>query len=137
MSQWTHVNAAIRFDGLLGMGIPTIKDLGKICRWEDSDTSHWTNPELPCGSEGSIEYSIVKTGSENSLACMAVIFTGDLRDYDDADEILEYFKRITNGKMVRSGILEIEIEYKGGIIYQFYNGKNKSEWVERCRINAE
>ena len=137
MSQWTHVNAAIRFDGVLGMGLPTQKELGKICKWEDEDTSHWDNPELPCGSEGSIEYTIVKTGSENSMACMAVIFTGDLRHYDNAEEILEYFKRITSGKMVRSGILEIDIEFQDTIIYQFDNNDEILGWVERCRIKPE
>ena len=50
MSQWTHVNASIRFDGIMGMGQPTEKDLGQICKWEDEDTSHWDTSKLPCGS---------------------------------------------------------------------------------------
>lgn len=129
MSQWTHINASIRFDGILGMGLPTEKELGRICRWEDEDTSHWDNPDLPCGSEGSIEYTIVKTGSENSLACMAVIFTGDLRDYDNVDEILQYFDRITKGKMIRSGVLEIDVEFRQIYVYRY--DSDLGRWVQK------
>lgn len=127
MSQWTHVNASIRFDGLLGMGLPTEKELGRICRWEDEDTSHWDNSELPCGSEGSIEYKAVTTGGENSLACMVIVFAGDLRDYEDTDAILKYFTKLTDGKMIRSGILEIDVEYKDTKIYT--HDSEKKEWV--------
>lgn len=119
MSQWTHVNASIRFDGLLGMGLPSEKELGKMCKWEDEDDSHWDNSNLPCGSEGSIEYTIVKTGGENSLACMVVVFTGDLRDYDNVQEILDYFNKITNGKMIRSGILEINVAPQEVKVYRY------------------
>lgn len=119
MSQWTHVNASIRFDVMLGHGMPTKEELGKMCLWGDEDTSHWDNPDLPCGSEESIQYKIVNTGPENSLANTAVIFTGDLRDYNDTKEILNYFKKITKDKMIRSGILEIYVEYRTSLIYRY------------------
>ncbi len=128
MSQWTHVNASIRYDSILEHGAPTKEELGRICNWEDEDTSHWQDPDLPCGSEGSLHYEIIKTGGETSLASNAVIFTGDLRDYEDVDEILEYFDRITKGKMIRSGVLEIVVEYKETLVYRF-DSENK-KWVK-------
>jgi len=127
MSQWTHVNASIRFDGILNTGLPTEKELGKICRWEDEDTSHWDHPDLPCGSEGSIKYQIIKS-TDYSMAAMVVVFYGDLRDYENVDEILEYFKRITQGKMIRSGILEIDVEFQSIFVYR-YDGVIR-EWLK-------
>lgn len=118
MSQWTHVNASIRFDGFLGTGLPTKQELGQICCWEDENTSHWDNPDLPCGSEGSIEYEIISNPNKNSIAAMVIVFFGDLRDYDNAQEILEYFERITKDKIIRSGILEIDIEFKETLVYR-------------------
>lgn len=128
MSQWTHVNASIRFDGLLGMGLPTKAELGEVCRYEDEDISSWDDSILPCGSEGSIDYKIVRNPNTNSMAAMVVVFFGDLRDYSDSTGILEYFKRITEGKMIRSGILEIEVESSEPLLYRF--DKEDREWVE-------
>lgn len=118
MSQWTHVNASIRFDAILGQGLPDEIELGRMCKWEDEDTSHWDSSLIPCGSEGSLEYSLVKTGSENSMACLAIIWTGDLRDYSDHNEIYKYFENVTKGKMIRSGLLEIHVESRETYIYQ-------------------
>lgn len=74
MSQWTHVNAAIRFDSIISlMGEPITEEiLGTPSTWENfvDDTI------LPCGSEGSIQYKILKTADDNSLGCRAVYFWG-------------------------------------------------------------
>lgn len=133
MSQWTHVNASIRFDGILGTGQPTKKDLGQMCKWEDKDTSHWETSKLPCGSEGSIEYEIIKTGGENSLASMAVNFTGDLRDYDDTTEIITYFNEIVKERMVRSGVIEIDVEFKDTLILRYDYDKKSFVTVATLR----
>jgi len=97
------------------------KELGIIEKYDSEKQTDF----IPCGSEGSLEYKIVKTGTENSLACRAVIITGDLRDYDDANEILQYFDRITKGKMIRSGILEIDIEGQKLLIYRY----SEDKWI--------
>lgn len=133
MSQWTHVNASIRFDGIMGMGQPSKKDLGQICKWGDDDTSHWETSKLPCGSEGSIEYEIIKTGSENSIASMAVNFTGDLRDYKNTDEIITYFNDIVKGRMIRSGIIEINVEYGDILILRYDYNKQSFVTVDTLR----
>ena len=123
MSQWTHVNASIRFDGLLGMGLPTENDLDAICTYED-----WKDTDMPCGSEGGLQYSIVRNPDTSCMAAMVVVFYGDLRDYDDASEIIEYFNKITNGKMIRNGVLEIEVEFKETLIYRY--DSEGEEWVK-------
>lgn len=129
MSQWTHVNASIRVDGIPSIQgeLITPEELGQMCLWKDENTSHWDNSIIPCGSEGSLNYQILKTGTENSLACRVVVFTGDLRSYSDAEEILAYFEKITKGKMIRSGILEIDIE--GQYVYTYRHDREKDKWV--------
>lgn len=127
MSQWTHVNASIRFDGMSEIELPSEKDLGRICRWDDEDWSHWENPDLPCGSEGSIEYKIIKNPLKSCLAAMVIVFYGDLRDYNNVNEILEYFNKIIKNRSIRSGILEIEVEYGDTLVYRFDYDKN--QWI--------
>jgi len=114
MSKWTHVNASIRYDVFLEDEI-TEKDLGIICSYED-----WKDTDIPCGSEGSIGYSIDKTNQDGSAMYGATVsFSGDLRDYNDPIEILTYFIKITKDKMIRSGILEIDVEFEDTYIYRY------------------
>lgn len=127
MSTWTHINASIRFDGVLGMPLPNERELGDICRWEDENTDHWDTTLLPCGSEGSLQYEIIRNPDPDCLAAMVVVFYGDLRDYDDVTYILEYFHRITKGKMIRSGILEISV---GQDNLTYFYSQDTEEWVQ-------
>lgn len=129
MSKWTHVNASIRFDGLTNKTLPTKKELGIVCKYGDEDESRWENPDLPCGSEGSIDYRIIKNPDKDCVAAMVVVFWGDLRDYDNIDEILQYFEEITIGKDIRSGILEIDVEFREILIYRY--NQDTEKWV-RC-----
>jgi len=127
MSQWTHVNASIRFDGLENQ-LPTEETFGKVCRPDDKNHAHWYSPDLPCGTEGSIDYSIIMNPRQTSIAYMIVVFFGDLRDYKDVDEVLEYFRKITRGSMVRSGVLEINVESRHKQVYSYET--KIGEWVE-------
>lgn len=125
MSQWTHINASIRFDGIEELtGIISEKELGIISTWDNEKETDF----MPCGSEGGIEYTIVKTGIENSIASRVVVFTGDLRDYDDVEEVLFYFNKIIKGQMVRSGILEIEVDSSNLNLYRVDHETNK--WIK-------
>lgn len=114
MSQWTHVNASIRFDGIQEMGmLPNESDF---------------RVNLPMGSEGALKYDILLNPDESCMAAMAVVFYGDLRDFDseDAKEILPYFENLCKDRMIRSGLLEIDIEY-GDRLFYWYNDEN-SRW---------
>ena len=105
MSQWTHVNCSIRYDmvPLPGAIDELTPDLGRTARYDDDDTSC----DVPCGSEGSLQY--ITHVYDNGLPWMIAAIWGDLRDYDDVDEIVAYLERITKDKMVRSGVALIEV----------------------------
>ena len=137
MSQWTHITAAIRYnylEMLMGNSPIDMGCFGKPVGWEDDFKSEVPaitgSPTLPCGSEGSLDYEIIKSKDESSLGCRDAIFHGDLRDYDDVEEILEYFKEITTKDkyMVRSGVLEIDVEFKRARVFRF--DIDTKEWVE-------
>jgi len=106
MSQWTHINAAIRFDGIPGLGNAEPK-LGNTCNYE-SEKDKWDACDVPCGSEGSLQYSVVIAGT--GLVYKSVHIWGDLRDYDDVNEIREYLTRVVDGKCIRSGVAHIDME---------------------------
>jgi hypothetical protein len=125
MSQWTHVNGCIRIDG-----IPSIEDnvdiesirekLGITCRYNSPD-KRWKECNVPCGSEGSIQYKIISAG--HGLVLWTVAVWGDLRDFGSKDvkKIRNWFKKITeeSGLSIRSAILEIRIEYGKTIVLRY------------------
>jgi len=125
MSQWTHVNGCIRIDG-----IPNIEDnvdiksireiLGITCRYNSPD-KRWKECNVPCGSEGSIQYKIISAG--HGLVLWTVAVWGDLRDFGSKDvkKIRKWFKKITeeSGLSIRSAILEIRIEYGKTIVLRY------------------
>jgi len=125
MSQWTHVNGCIRIDG-----IPNIEDnvdiksireiLGITCRYNSPD-KRWKECNVPCGSEGSIQYKIIPAG--DGLVLWTVAIWGDLRDFGSKDvkKIRKWFKKITeeSGLSIRSAILEIRIEYGKTIVLRY------------------
>jgi len=125
MSQWTHINGCIRIDG-----IPCIEDnvdiesvrekLGVTCRY-NSPHKRWKECNVPCGSEGSIQYKIISAG--HGLVLWTVAVWGDLRDFGSKDvkKIRKWFKKITeeSGLSIRSAILEIRIEYGKTIVLRY------------------
>lgn len=108
MSIWTHVAAVIRFDSN-SMRMPEFKpDL---------------NCGVPCGSEGGLTTTLWTNPNTSSRAAYVANIFGDLRNYDDVDQIIEYLNRITNGKMVRSGIATIQVEGRLPVVLHFHDEK--------------
>lgn len=129
MSVWTHFAAVIRFDSLRVPGLEYMElgpDLGKTCDWGD-DQKVWEACNVPCGSEGSIQYQIWENPHQSSLAAYTAMIWGDLRDYEDRDELVAYLNRVTEGKMIRAGIAEIHTEYQKTLVYR-YSSENE-EWT--------
>lgn len=97
MSKWTHVSGVIRIDDFSFISrrkrntSKTVeKIIGPMCLFEK-----WNkHSKLPTGSEGSIEYKVIQDKDESSLARFTVVFYGDLRDYDDLEEIKEWFIKL-------------------------------------------
>ncbi len=128
MSQWTHVNSSIRFDGTIHHD--SFKpELGKpYLPYDDGDFESLDEPDgfIPTGSEGSLKFTVWETKSKSSSAGCTVNIFGDLRSYSNIEEILEYFKKITTGKMIRSGILEIDVEGNEAICFRYVN----ESWIK-------
>lgn len=136
MSQWTHVNAHIRVDA-----IPEYHkgfDLGKkaVAPIDINDDvgykkfgEDFENCTVPCGSEGSLDYRVDIVGSGLVFANVAI--WGDLRDYDNEEEIKEWLIKNFQNEMIRSSLIEIYVEYKQSNIYTFeYNEElEKNELV--------
>lgn len=126
MSQWTHMAATIRFDALRMAGMPA-PNLGNTCTYE-SDQNAWDLCNVPCGSEGSLQYHVWENPSPNDLAAYTAMIWGDLRDYGDVEEITEYLNQVTDGHMIRQGVAEIEVE--GGEPVVLRHDRDQNAWVK-------
>ena len=119
MSQWTHVCGCIRYDALRMANMPynTIESIKELVGHPvsfDDDKEKWDACNVPCGSEGSIQFVFWANPKLNHVAAFTVGIFGDLRDFgkDDVPKIKEWFEKVTktDGIIVRSAILEIEVE---------------------------
>ncbi len=131
MSQWTHVAGIIRIDSMVAVmsrGPDSTEDnlrrrLGEIWNY-DSDYIPTSNESTPSGSEGSIQYDIVKTGNKHSLSWGHIVIWGDLRDFDDPNEIYDWLGNslVTiheGGISIRDIIVSIVVEHSNQyIIFQ-------------------
>ena len=119
MSVWTHVAGCVRIDALPFLRAEPVEDVvrrafGKTCAYED-DTEVWDECTVPCGSEGSVQYRVARTGTENELSWGLVYIWGDLRNYSNADEITTWLQGAINamradGVWVRGLSVFVEIE---------------------------
>ena len=102
MSIWTQVAGVIRFDSLVNKKI----DVGiTYCYADDGDV--WDLCNVPCGSEGSLQVSRWVNPIEDSIAKYTISIFGSLRDYDNDQEIIEYFDKITKNEIVRQATFTI------------------------------
>ncbi len=124
MSVWTQINGCIRIDGIEvldpSMNKKVLEILGRTCSFEDPEEA-WDACTVPCGSEGSLQYKVLKVGG--GLVLYTVPIWGDLRDYDDEQEIIDWFNRVTvdNGLMIRSAVLEYQIGNKAAQVLRYEN----------------
>lgn len=128
MSTWTHLGGLIRIDGI--PGITPFSDeeslsqvLGNTVNFEDEKWV-WDKCNVPCGSEGSLQYKIIRSG--DGLILWTVAVWGDLRDFDNIQGIEDWFDKVTKKSklLIRSAILQIEVE----------NGENKVlQYTEKRR----
>jgi len=101
MSVWTHVAAVVRIDDFRFSDDQPIPDwdeiFGKECLF-DAPSEVWddceAHPEkyLPCGSEGTLQKTAWINPDSHMVAAYTVTIFGDLRDYENLDEIIDWFK---------------------------------------------
>ena len=142
MSQWTHIAGLIRVDDLVLSPLDNPKEkiaraFGNTAKYESSKET-WDKCNVPYGSEGSVQYQIERTGSNNELAWGVVFIWGDLRNYSGANEIYDWLVNACKDLMIRSCIVKIDIEYVSSwIVYDKWNDeKNKTELILE-KIGAE
>jgi hypothetical protein len=115
MSQWTHVAGCIRIDHFIGDLNPDVfrndikKSFGNTCDFYDN-RSVWDCCNVPCGSEGSIQYDMSEI-SDDSLEWGLIYIWGDLRDYTDYQEIYRWIKKSCEPFIVRQCAVEVECEF--------------------------
>lgn len=122
MSEWTHVIGAIRYDGLGALGKDQ-PDLGTSCGYYDDD-EQWEECDIPCGSEGSLQYAIWTNPDDNCVARWIATIFGDLRDYDEgkSQEVIDYFNRIVKDHFIRQGCFSFQInDTKRSFVYSHKN----------------
>ena len=122
MSDWTHVAAIFRVDGIRGITPDPDFDevFGKECLFEspvevwDDATEH---PEayLPLGSEGTLEKSVWVNPDRNCVAAYTVSVFGDLRDFSSIDEIMEWFEGCCGKCRIRQAAITVENEWNGEV----------------------
>lgn len=90
--------------------------MGKTFCYDD-DENKWDDCNVPCGSEGSIQFVFYESPDMSSIAAYTVAVWGDLRDFgskEDIETVKKWFNSVTKGEgvMVRNAILEIDIDGK-------------------------
>ncbi len=124
MSQWTHVAGCIRIDNFIDSEERMESELGRIrekigeeCSYDDllNGVDPVDSCNIPCGSEGSLEYGISKPYSPG-LPWICVYIWGDLRDYNDQNEIHEWIKKICEGELIRNCCIKVDVERSNSYI---------------------
>ena len=128
MSNWTHVAAIIRVDYIKDEDTPKLNFdelIGKECLF-DSDSETWddasNNPDkyLPMGSEGSLVKSVWINPKEDYITRYTVSIFGDLRDHDNPQEIIDWFKKICDKlSPVRNAVITASNELYGVLTWNW------------------
>ena len=112
MSDWTHVAGVIRIDHLPLLDVLSPQQVEKIVK-----------DDAPIGSEGGLDFHIVKTQILTKLGGPlvwgSITFVGDLRDFniEDVEKVKTWLDGLLQkfdeqAIMVRQGIVLIELEPK-------------------------
>jgi hypothetical protein len=112
------------------------KRMGRMCDFKDTENV-WEACNIPKGSEGSIQYTVILTNESNHLARIAVAIWGDLRDFKDVDAVEAWVKKVgVNGierdmLCVRSGIIYVQPEGLAPTVLRYIEGpKGESIWAK-------
>jgi len=138
MSQWTHVAGVVRVDGMgMVLGMTPIdeeqaieKVMGKTVSY-DSPKEEWDKCTVPCGSEGSLQYKVDIHGTRSSLYRGTVTIWGDLRDYDNVNELVSWFKKVIGSFNIskdfpfgiRDAVMSIDVEGSSNRVICYWNDK--------------
>jgi hypothetical protein len=110
MSIWTHVTGIARVDSfrILEDELDFSQIFEKELEFEDSNFDDAiNNPDkyLPFGSEGSLKMTVWDNPDKFQMAAYTVSIFGDLRDYDEPEKIIEWFKNKCSKLLVRDAVI--------------------------------
>lgn len=118
MSNWTHVAGIIRVDDLFSKEVDFDELIGE--EWHYGDKFHPPKNEfLPDGSEGSLIKSVWRDSDSSNIARYTVSIFGDLRDHDNPQEIIDWFKEKCKNLWVRQAIITVWNERNGTIDWRY------------------
>lgn len=91
---------------------------------------------MPRGSEGSVQYRIIKNNYENShISYGDVLIWGDLRDYSDVDAIYKWIVTACDGLFIRSCSVKVDVEFdKSYLIYDYYDEVQRKTLIKMMTI---
>ena len=110
MSVWTHVAGCIRVDSFSFMTQPDFKKIFVKELWDEKDEGECN---MPNGSEGSLDYRIIRNPDPHAMSAYTIIIFGDLRDFgkEDKDEIINWWNRVLKEcGMIRQAVLQAIFE---------------------------
>ena len=133
MSVWTHVAGVVRVDAIRGLSVDV--DFDKIFgkewdfedMWDDEPiyNEYIENPKdfMPCGSEGTLHKDIWINPDKQAIPSYTVSVFGDLRDYDDTQSIIKWFKECCDRLWVRQATTTVETEGAKIVNYTYTDNK--------------
>lgn len=110
MSVWTHVAGCIRVDSFPFMTQPDFKKIFIKELWDEKDDGKCN---MPSGSEGSLDYRIIRNPDPHAMSAYTIVIFGDLRDFgkEDKDEIINWWNRVLKEcGMIRQAVLQAIFE---------------------------
>ena len=116
MSNWTHVAGVIRVDSFSG-NLDFDDLIGS--EWDYYGNFTGGSKRMPDGSEGSLQKSVWKNPDEGCVAKYTVSIFGDLRDHDDPQKIIDWFKEVCDSLWVRQAIITVSNERNGTIDWRY------------------
>ena len=110
MSTWTHVSGCIRVDSFSFMPQPDFKKIFVKSLWNEKDEGECN---MPNGSEGSLDYRIIRNPDPDAMSAYTIAIFGDLRDFgkEDKEELVNWWNRVLNEcGMIRQAVLQVIFE---------------------------
>lgn len=108
MSKWTSVNASFRIQKFTTVTEREILDVfGRQSNSYNSFDNEDAEKLLPKGSEGTLNINIWINNDESDTNVATVNVFGDLRDFDDVDEIEKWFNDCCGAIAVKQAVCQV------------------------------
>ena len=110
MSVWTHVAGCIRVDSFRFMPQPDFKKIFVKELWDEKDEGECN---MPNGSEGSLDYRIIRNPNPDAMSAYTIAIFGALRDFgkEDKEELVNWWNKVLNEcSMIRQAVLQVIFE---------------------------